>query len=150
MVEMEYQMRSIRSLISQSPAIVISIIALSVAAGGGVGYASTVSAGPTTVTMHALPLGKNWQGSLRYGVSGGVVYLDGTASKSTGAYSCMTTLPTAGRPASAQLDITVNLGTAVGTLQVLKTGQVCPFLPPPGGSDFSFVSLAGISFPKSS
>ena len=143
-------MRSIRSLISQSPAIVISLVALSLAAGGGVGYASTaVTTDTTSITMHALPLGKNWQGSLRYGINDGVVYLDGTASKSTGPYSCMTTLPAGARPASTQLDITVNLGDAIGTIQVLKTGEVCPFLPPPGGAEFNFVSLAGISFPTS-
>lgn len=147
---MEKKVQSIRSLISQSPAIVISLVALSLAAGGGVGYASTaVTTDTTSITMHALPLGKNWQGSLRYGINDGVVYLDGTASKSTGPYSCMTMLPAGARPASTQLDITVNLGDAAGTLQVLKTGEVCPFLPPPGGAEFSFVSLAGISFPTS-
>lgn len=149
--EMENKMRSIRSMVSQSPAIAISLAALVFAVGGGVGYASTaIPAGPTTVTMHRLPLGKNWHGSLRYGLSGGVVYLDGTASKSTGPYTCMTTLPKAARPASSQLDITVNLGDAIGTIQVLSTGEVCPFLPPPGGAQFGFVSLAGISFPTSS
>ncbi len=137
-------------MISQSPAIVISLAALSLAAGGGVGYASTaVTSDTTTITMHALPLGKHWQGSLRYGISDGVVYLDGTASKSTGPYSCMTTLPNGARPASDQLDITVNLGDAIGTIQVLSTGEVCPFGPPPGGAEFRFVSLAGISFPTS-
>ena len=145
-------MRSIRSVISQSPAIAISLAALIFAVGGGVGYASTTAPSDTTkVTMHPLPLGKHWQGTLRYGVSNGVVYLDGTASKSTGPYSCMTTLPKAARPTSSQLDITVNLGgDGVGTIQVLSTGEVCPFLPPPGGAEFGFVSLAGISFPTTS
>lgn len=144
-------MRRIRSLISQSPAIAISLAALVFAVGGGVGYASTaIPTGTRTITMHALPLGKHWQGTLRYGINDGVVYLDGTASKSTGPYSCMTRLPKAARPASTQLDITVNLGDAIGTIQVLNTGQVCPFLPPPGGAEFGFVSLAGISFPTSS
>jgi hypothetical protein len=148
--ERENKMGAIRSLVSQSPAVVISLAALLLAAGGGVGYASTAaSTETTTVTLHALPLGKNWHGSLRYGINDGVVYLDGTASKSTGPYTCMTTLPKVARPASAQLDITVNLGDAIGTIQVLNTGQVCPFGPNPGGADFSFVSLAGISFPTS-
>jgi hypothetical protein len=114
------------------------------------GQASTaIPADTTTITMHALPLGDHWHGTLRYGVNDGVVYLDGTASKSTGPYSCMTSLPKAARPANAQLDITVNLGDAIGTIQVLHTGQVCPFLPPPGGAEFGFASLAGISFPAS-
>ncbi|HET7013234.1 MAG TPA: hypothetical protein VFI65_04960 [Streptosporangiaceae bacterium] len=141
-------MWSIRSV----TAIAISLAALIFAVGDGVGYASTTIPSDTTkVTMHALPLGKHWQGTLRYGVSNGVVYLDGTASKSTGPYSCMTTLPRAARAASTQLDITVNLGAdGVGTIQVLNTGAVCPFLPPPGGAEFSFVSLAGISFPTTS
>jgi hypothetical protein len=150
LAEMEDKMRSIRSLISQSPAIVISLAALVFAVGGGVGYASTaIPTGTTTITMHALPLGQHWHGTLRYGVNDGVVYLDGTASKSIGPYSCMTRLPRAARPANAQLDITVNLGDAIGTIQVLHTGEVCPFLPPPGGAEFGFVSLAGISFPTS-
>src|SRR5215469_18128381 len=88
------KMRSIRSLISQSPAIAISLAALVFAVGGGVGYASTaVTTDATSITMHALPLGKDWHGHLSYGINDGVVYLDGTASKSTGPYSCMTTLP---------------------------------------------------------
>jgi hypothetical protein len=149
--ETENTMRSIRSLISQSPAIAISLAAFVFAVGGGVGYASTtIPAETTTVTMHPLPLGNHWQGKLQYGLNDGVVYLDGTASKSTGAYTCMTTLPKAARPASTQLDITVNLGDQIGTIQVLSTGEVCPFLPPPGGAEFGFVSLAGISFPTSS
>jgi len=145
-------MWSFRSVISQSPAIAISLAALIFAVGGGVGYASTtIKADSAQVTMHPLPLGKHWQGTLRYGISNGVVYLDGTASKSTGRYTCMTTLPKAARPASDQLDITVNLGgDGIGTIQVLHTGEVCPFLPPPGGAEFSFVSLAGISFPTTS
>jgi hypothetical protein len=146
-------MWSLRSVISQSPAIAISLAALIFAVGGGVGYASTAIPTDTTkVTMHALPLGKHWQGTLRYGISSnGVVYLDGTASKSTGSYTCMTTLPKVARPTSAQLDISVNLGSdGVGTIQVLSTGEVCPFLPPPGGAEFGFVSLAGISFPTTS
>lgn len=73
---------------------------------GGVGYASTaIPTDATTVTMHPLPLGKNWQGTLRYGLNDGVVCLNGTASKSTGPYTCMTTLPKAARPGSKQLDI---------------------------------------------
>ena len=144
-------MRNIRAMIPQSPAIAISVVALFFAVGGGVGYASTVvTTDATSVTMHPLPLGKNWHGSLRYGVNDGVVYLDGTASKATGPYSCMTTLPEGARPASSQLDMTVNLGYRTGSLQVLGNGQVCPFLPPPGGTRFTFVSLAGISFPTSS
>lgn len=145
-------MRSIRSVIAQSPAIAISLAALVFAVGGGVGYASTtVHADTTRITMQKLPLGKNWHGSLRYGINDGVVYLDGTASKSTGPYTCMTSLPKGARPASSQLDMPIALGAdGTGTLQVLHTGQVCPFLPAPGGKDFSFVSLAGISFPTTS
>lgn len=144
-------MRSFRSMISQSPAIVISLAALVFAAGGGAGYASTaITTDTTTITMHALPLGHNWQGKLRYGVNDGVVYLAGNASKSTGPWTCMTTLPKGARPTSAQLDIPVDLGSdGISTVQVLSTGQVCAFLPPPGGPEFSFVSLDGISFPTS-
>jgi hypothetical protein len=145
-------MRSFRSMISQSPAIAISLAALVFAVGGGVGYASTtITTDATTITMHALPLGHNWHGKLRYGINDGVVYLAGNASKSTGPYTCMTTLPKGARPASAQLDIPADLGSD-GTwgMQVLSTGEVCPFGPPPGGPDFSFVSLDGVSFPTSS
>lgn len=138
-------------MLSQSPAIAISVAALFFAAGSGVGYASTAATtAATRITMHALPLGNHWQGSLRYGINDGVVYLDGTASKSAGRYTCMTVLPKSARPASSQLDISVNLGSdGTGTIQVLNTGKVCPFGPPPGGAEFSFVSLAGISFPTS-
>lgn len=143
-------MRNIRALVAQSPAIAISLAALFFAVGGGAGYAATTIANDTTrITMHALPLGKHWTGALKYGVNDGVVYLDGSAGKSTSTFSCLTTLPKGARPTSAQLDIPVTFGSeGAGTIQVLSTGQVCAF--PPQGGDTTFVSLAGVSFPTSS
>lgn len=148
---MENKVRNIRSVISQFPAIVISLAALVLAAGGGVGYAaSAVTTDTDSVAMHTLPLGQNWQGSLRYGLNDGVVYLAGKASKSTGPYSCMTTLPAAARPVSRQLDIIDWVGANIGTIQVLNTGQVCPRDQGGVSKVFLPISLAGISFPTTS
>jgi hypothetical protein len=140
-------MRSIRPVIRQSPAVVISMAALFFAVGGGAGYAATAAnTASTTITLHALPLGKGWTGALKYGVSNGVVYLDGNAGKSSGSFSCLTTVPKGARPSSSQIDIPVTFGAeGAGLIQVLSDGQVCAF--PPQGGDDTFVSLAGVSFP---
>jgi hypothetical protein len=143
-------MRSVRSLLAQSPAVAISLVALVFAMGTGAGYAATSASGTTTrITFHNLRLHGHWQGHLKYGVSGGVVYLAGSAGNSNGNRISMTTLPPAERP-TRQLDLTINLGgLGTGVIQVTPDGQISAFAEG-GVNNFTFVSLDGVSFPLGS
>ena len=145
-------MLSLRSVLKQSPAIAMSAAALVFAAGTGAGFAATsaqsagateaVHAAATTLSWHALPLGRGWTGSLKYAVSNGVVYLSGNAGTS-GQTSVMTTLPVGARPASSQQDIPVATSSAVvGIIQLLHDGTIFPF---DATHDYTFVSLSGVS-----
>jgi hypothetical protein len=79
------------ALVSQSPAIIISLIALTFSLGGGVGYAATVAQSPAAVkiTWQAIALRNKWApaakgfavGRPAYTVSNGVVYLTGVAAR---------------------------------------------------------------------
>lgn len=155
-------MPSLRSMLTQSPAIAASAAVLVLAAGTGVSFAAstpdsspTPSTSPTpgsssapepvstALTWHKLPLAKGWQGGLRYAVSNGVVYLAGNAGNSTGT-SVMTTLPAGARPTSTQQDLPIAVGGgASGTIQLLNDGEIMPF---DTSGDYSFVSLSGVSF----
>jgi hypothetical protein len=141
-------MRSVRSVLVQSPAVAISLVALVFAMGSGAGYAATTAHSDTArIAFHVLGLHSHWQGRLDYGVSGGVVYLAGSAGNSQGNHVSMTTLPPGARP-TRQLDLTVNLGSlGVGVVQVTPDGQVVVFA---SGNDFTFVSLDGVEFPLGS
>jgi hypothetical protein len=147
-------MPSLRSALKQSPAIAISAVALVFAVGTGASFAATsapsapsakaVHAAGTILHWHRLPLGKGWQGSLKYAVSNGVVYLSGNAGKS-GNTSTMTTLPPGARPTSSQQDIPIAVGAGAGSgiIQLLNDGTIFPF---DSGNDYTFVSLSGVSF----
>src|ERR1700722_14598338 len=82
-----------RALASQSPAIVISVIALTFSLGGGAGYAASVASSHPAIkiTWHKLSLKNGWHsgagafagtGTPAYTVSNGVVYLTGVADHS--------------------------------------------------------------------
>src|SRR5258708_27768580 len=98
----ELTMRTVRSMLRQSPAIATCAATLVFAAGTSIGVAATSArsapaaqpsrAAMTALKWHRLPLGKGWHGSLRYAVSNGVVYLSGNAGDS-GKPSGITTLP---------------------------------------------------------
>jgi hypothetical protein len=146
-------MPSLRSVLKPAPATAIAAAALVFAAGTGSSFAATrahsapatqaVHATGTTLSWHPLPLGKGWQGSLKYAVSNGVVYLAGDAGNS-GQTSVMTTLPAGARPTSSQQDIPVaTSGAVVGVIQLLNDGTIMPF---DTTHDYSFVSLSGVSF----
>jgi hypothetical protein len=156
-------MRSLRSALQQSPAVVVSVAALMFAAGTGVSFAASSApsaaaakaehAAVTKLNWHRLPLSKGWQGvyngayrGFRYAVSNGVVYLSGYAiSPRHFSGGWMATLPRGARPASAELDMPVVIGTRdLGLIQVLDNGRIYPVFPRnvvPFG-----VWLSGISF----
>jgi hypothetical protein len=142
-------MRSVRSLLAQSPAVAISLAALVFAMGSGAGYAATTASGDTTrITFHQLALHGQWGGRVEFGVNDGVVYLAGTAGNSDHHVRAMVTLPPGDRP-TRQLDIPVAMGASgTGLIQVLPDGTIWAFTPP--GGDFTFVSLDGVSFPLGS
>jgi hypothetical protein len=85
-------MKRFRALARQSPAIVISLIALTFSLGSGAGYAASVAAhhpAATKITWHGLGLRNGWKAAAKgfgtgkpaYTVSNGVVYLTGAASR---------------------------------------------------------------------
>jgi len=150
-------MRKIRSLTAQSPALVLSALALVFAVGGGAGYAATAATGATAVTriaFHPLHLVHRWQagaptiaqGEPAYGTNGnGIVYLSGWLSRSTpsnGRNGVFAVLPPGLRP-SHQEDVTVT--TVAGTtasVQIIPNGEMFVF----GPNAPQFMSLDGLVF----
>ena len=89
----------------------------------------------------ALSLGSGWTGSVEYRIIGGVVYLRGRASRSSGSNNTITTLPAVARPASAvycyarsgtQTNININTGGTIVAGSGYSTGNNVEFssLPP--------------------
>ena len=147
-------MRNVRSIASQSPAVVISLLALFFALGSGAGYAATTAAGPAKISFHALHLVHKWQsgaptiatGEPAYGTSGnGIVYLSGWLSRSTpsnGANGTFTFLPKALRP-THQEDVTLTtVGGTTAIAQITPDGGIYVF----GKNAPQFTSLDGLSF----
>jgi hypothetical protein len=151
-----------RTIMSQSPAIVISVIALTFSLGGGAGYAATVIAKGSApkITWHALPLKNSWlaagsafsTGNPEYTVSNNIVYLTGVAHRtdqSLAIPSVIGVLPKSARPkhnlwfgaynyaAGGESDIAVFTN---GDVEVLGNG----------GDENYFTSLAGIEYPLGS
>ena len=142
----------LRSLVKQTPAIAISAAALALAAGTGVSFATTSSdsvsgtsaehSSAATLTWHRLPDHQGWHGTIKYAVSNGVVYLSGAARTAAAGWVAgdMTTLPAGARPTSPQLVMPVAVSKGVGTIRILRNGQIIPANVP------HFVSLSGVSF----
>jgi hypothetical protein len=153
-------MKRARSIVTQSPAIILSVIALIFSLGGGAGYAASVATSHPAVTKihwHALSLRNGWHsagpafhvGNPEYTVSNGVVYLTGVADRSNTSLPVLGVLPKGARPrhllslpafnyaanGESSLEISPN-----GDIQVLGNG----------GDEYYFTSLAGISFPLGS
>jgi len=147
-------MRNIRSVAAQSPAVVISLLALFFALGSGAGYAATAVAGPAKITFHALHLVHKWQagaptitdGEPAYGTSGnGIVYLSGWLSRSTpptGASGTFAILPKGLRP-THQEDVTLTtVSDTTAVAQITPDGGIFVF----GPNAPQFTSLDGLSF----
>jgi hypothetical protein len=158
-------MSRFRSIIRQSPAIIISLTALTLSLGGGVGYAASVAtsnASVTKITWHALPLRNQWRdaakagfkglGNAEYTVSNGVVYLTGVvdrANQSLPIPSVIGVLPKGARPSHSLWLAAYNYAAAgESQIAILPNGDVEVF--GNGGDENFFTSLAGIEFPLGS
>jgi hypothetical protein len=164
-------MRGIRVLAAQSPAIVLSLLALAFSLGGGA-YAATAvatarasAASPraeaAAVQFHALGLVHGWRsgqggllktGAPRYAISGGVVYLTGVIYQQKTGNPVFAGLPRAARPAqNLFMTVTVNLSGAIttGTLLIQSDGEMSVFATDQADAADS-TSLAGVSFPVGS
>ena len=152
-------MSRLRSIMAQSPAIVISVVALVFALGSGASYAAVRSAGASPqkaarVTFHTLKLLHGWRssqseynsGSPSYGQQNGVVYLSGSLHRSGTKAGDFAVLPKGSRPRH-NLWITVyTLDGTSGTLQIDANGQMYAG----GTSATGYLSLAAVSFPVNS
>ncbi len=153
-----------RSLIAQTPALVIATLAL-VLSLGGAAYASSQLGGgaavSNSVTFQKLTLINGWvsenstygTGAPSAGVSNGVVYLSGSLAQPTPASSTFSILPAADRPVH-NLYITVYTnGDTSGTLFIAKDGSMEAYSGASCGSGEAsqcFTSLATVSFPTNS
>lgn len=158
-------MRRLRTLTAQSPAIVISIIALVFSLGGGAGYAaagsrtgqhraSTAQPRATAFTWHNLHLINGWKpapdvvdsGRPAYALRGGIVYLRGAIYQPVPGSGKFAFLPPGTRPAHNLLTIIYTSPGAAGTLVIATTGVMLAV----GGNAAVFSSLAAVSFPRTS
>ena len=172
-------MRRLRSFAGQFPAIIISVVALIFSVGSGAGYAAAVlnarqiaprggqgsrlvksSVGPAqaraaSLIWHRLALLNGWKpeprslnfGQPAYAVSGGIVYLRGAMHQPVPGSPVFAHLPLGARPAdNLWIIIYTNAASAAGGLYIGADGkmQVTTF------SGTSFVSLASVSFPRTS
>ncbi len=172
-------MGRIRSLVTQSPAIVISILAVALSIGGGA-YASThgstsnyppvpVGNSPVAtqaataagVTWTSLSLINGWTsengtygtGNPKVSLQGGIVYLSGSLAQSTPGNSEFAILPSSFRP-THNLYITVYTnGDTTGTVYIAHSGVMEAYSTTACGSGNTaqcFTSLATVSFPINS
>jgi hypothetical protein len=169
-----------RSLITQSPAIVISLLAIVLSVGGGA-YASThhghasnfpperVSTSPVAthattaagVPWTSLSLINGWAtengaygtGNPKVSLQGGIVYLSGSLAQSTPGSATFAILPSSFRP-THNLYITVYTnGSTTGTLFISSGGVMEAYSGTSCGSGDTaqcFTSLATVSFPINS
>jgi hypothetical protein len=150
-------MKSLRSVAAQSPAIVISVLALILSAGGGAAYAATSARRAPAITWHKLTLLHGWKssqsqydsGNPEYSVSNGVVYLAGSLHQASGTSQEFAVLPKAARP-THDLWITVyTMSGTSGTLYIGANGDMAATsLTPADAQDYT--SLATVSYPASS
>jgi len=172
-------MGRLRSLITQSPAIVISLLAVALSFGGGA-YASThghasnyppvrVSNSPTAtqtttaagVTWTSLPLINGWAtqngtygtGNPKVSLQGGIVYLSGSLAQSTPGNATFAILPSAFRPTHNMYITVYTNGSTTGTLYIAHSGVMEAYSNTTCGSGNTaqcFTSLATVSFPINS
>jgi len=164
-------MGRIRTLGMQSPAIVISTLALLFSLGGGA-YAATSlasgnaavsrTAGSANLSFHKLTLRNGWEpapkaydaGTPSYTISNGIVYLSGGIFQPVQGNAEFAVLPKGARPAT-NLFITVSVGEGlsnVGTLFISPKGVMEVYETPTGQGTpaADFTALGGVSFPLGS
>ena len=151
-----------RSFASQSPAIVISLIALTFSLGSGAGWAAsdvTTHPAATKISWHNLPLRNGWQAAAKgygarapgYTVSNGVVYLTGALSRANqnAILGTVGVLPRSARPRHVLYFTAENYSSSGGSyVNVYPNGDVV--VGGSGGDENYFSSLAGIEFPLGS
>jgi hypothetical protein len=173
-------MGRLRSLITQSPAIVISVVAVALSLGGGA-YASThhgpasnfppvrVSNSPASaqaptaagVTWTSLSLINGWAtengtygtGNPKVSLQGGIVYLSGSLAQSTPGSATFAILPSAFRPAHNMYITVYTNSSTTGTLFIAHSGVMEAYSSTSCGSGDTaqcFTSLATVSFPINS
>ena len=141
------------SIARQSPAIVISIIALTFSLGGGAGWAASAATShpatpKTSVTWHKLKLINGWRAfgdgarAPSYAVINGVVYLAGVADTSGNSEAVIAVLPKSARPKYyLELPAFASSSVAPQDVYVAANGDIVTV-----GYD-GLASLDGISFP---
>ncbi len=156
-------MRRLRSSTAQSPAIVISIIALVFSLGSGtyaattlngrqIGPANPAATSATQLRWHRLHLMNGWmpppsilnEGHPAYAVSGGIVYLRGVMSSGTS--PLFAHLPPGARPKHNLATLVDTFNGVPGALIIDANGEMDVF----GGNATTFASLAAVSFPRTS
>jgi hypothetical protein len=149
-------MKSLRSVAAQSPAIVISVLALILSVGGGAAYAATSASRAPAIVWHKLALIHGWKssqgqydtGNPSYSISNGVVYLSGSLH-TAGTDTEFAVLPKGARP-THDLYITVyTVDDTTGTLYIGANGEMEAYSPTAADAE-DFTSLAAVSFPTSS
>jgi hypothetical protein len=152
----EANMSRLRTIIGQSPAIAISIVALVFALGGGAGYAaSTTATAPAKITLHSIPLKNGWRsaqsvygtGNPSYTVQNGIVYLTGSVHKPTAGSDEVGVLPKAARPGHDLYLPAYTLDATEGTVLIEPNGKIFAYGASSNTDSEGYTSLAGISFP---
>lgn len=172
-------MGRIRALIAQSPAIVISLLAVALSLGGGA-YASThhgpasnfppVPTGNSPVATQASAAGVTWTslslingwasengaygtGNPKVALQNGIVYLSGSLGQSTSGSAEFAVLPSSFRPTHNMYITVYTNGDTTGTLYIGHDGTMEAFSGTACGSETTaqcFTSLATASFPINS
>jgi hypothetical protein len=162
-------MRRIRSITAQTPAIVISTVALALSLGGGA-YASTQSpsAAHSTTATHAasfkwtsLGLKDGWvssnsiyaSGNPKVALQSNIVYLSGSLHQPTPGNEIFASLPAKFRPAHNMWITVYTFGGTSGTLYIGHNGIMEASASGACGSGNSaqcYTSLATVSYPVKS
>ena len=160
-----------RSLIAQSPAIVISLLAVVLSVGGGA-YASTqLSAANSPAASQTAITGVSWtslslingwvsengtfqSGNPKVAQQNGIVYLSGSLAQPSGSNDEFAVLPSADRPTHNMWITVYTNGDTSGTVYIDHTGFMEAFSATScSGSQNTaqcFTSLASVSFPVNS
>jgi hypothetical protein len=147
-------MRRFRSLISQSPAIIIATLALALSMAGGATAATVMSSRPAPVVWHNLTLINKWVyggfGSFHasyYVDASRVIHLRGSVAGGK-INSAAFRLPAGLRP-SRILSIVIYTSNGPEEMNILTSGYAIPF-DNTGTDSFvrDFTSLDGVSFPQ--
>jgi hypothetical protein len=147
-------MKRFRALASQSPAIVISLIALTFSLGSGAGYAASVATQhpAAKITWHPLHLINGWHrftaglGAPSFTVIDGVVYLAGAGAvnKNENPTPVLAVLPKADRPKhELELGAFSSAADFPAGVYIYANGEIVA----EGPNAYYSTSLAGISFP---